>query len=76
MKCKTSITLDSKLLKELDREVGKNENRSSFIEHALVVYLEQRRRLKRDSRDLEILDGKHLELNREALELLDFQADT
>ena len=70
---KTSVTLPESLLAELDREFGKGANRSQLIEMAVVVYLDQIRREKRDKRDFELINRHADELNREAMDALSYQ---
>ena len=70
MRVKTSVTLPDTLLKEIDRH---GSNRSAFLEQAAVAYLAQKARLERDSKDAAIL-AKHADrLNREALDVLEYQ---
>ena len=75
MKRKTSITLSSALLDELDKVVGRNGNRSELIERAVRGYLKQLARAERDKRDLEILDRSASRLNREAEDVLLYQVE-
>ena len=70
MRVKTSVTLPSALLEEIDRH---NANRSAFLEEAAQYYLAQRAKLKRDAKDSAIF-AKHSErLNREAEDVLEYQ---
>ena len=75
MKRKTSITLSSALLEELDKVVGKEGNRSEVIEQAVGAYLKQLARAERDKRDLEILNRSAKRLNREAADVLLYQVE-
>lgn len=75
MKVKTSVTLSEDLLAQLDRLVAGGGSRSAVLEQALREFLKNRKRLKRDARDLEILNGRERELNEEALDVLDYQVD-
>jgi metal-responsive CopG/Arc/MetJ family transcriptional regulator len=70
MKVKTSVTLPSTLLEEIDRA---NTNRSAFLEHAARLYLDRRARRDRDVRDAEILNWNAERLNREAADILEYQ---
>jgi hypothetical protein len=45
------------------------------IETAVTEYLARRRRQRRDARDLEILDRRSDDLNRELAEMLPYQAE-
>lgn len=62
-------------VRELDEVAGRGANRSRVIEEAVVEYLDRRRRERRDSRDLEILDRNATALNREVEDVLSYQAD-
>ena len=75
MKQKTSITLSPATIRAIDEVAGNTSNRSRIIEQALVEFLERRERRLREARDLEILDSTADELNREASDVLDFQAE-
>lgn len=70
MKVKTSITLSEELLKAIDK---RHPNRSEFIEKGMRAYLRQLRREERNAHDRAILDKYADELNREALEVLEYQ---
>jgi metal-responsive CopG/Arc/MetJ family transcriptional regulator len=71
MKVKTSITLSEELVKAIDQ---RHSNRSEFIEKGMRAYLRQLKREERDAHDLEILNKYADELNREALETLEYSA--
>jgi metal-responsive CopG/Arc/MetJ family transcriptional regulator len=71
MKIKTSITLSEELVKAIDQ---RHSNRSEFIEKGMRAYLRQLKREERDAHDLEILNKYADELNREALETLEYSA--
>ena len=75
MKVKTSITLSDYILKEIDKLLGNSGNRSIFIEHALIYYLEKKRRKTRDENDLEIINKNYNSLNHEVEDILSFQVD-
>ena len=70
VKVKTSITLPDDLLDSIDRA---DSNRSAFIEKAARRYLAQLEKEMRDERDLAILNANADRLNREALDVLDYQ---
>jgi metal-responsive CopG/Arc/MetJ family transcriptional regulator len=72
MKVKTSITISSDLLVELNRftSIG---SRSDFIEKAIWRYLELQDRDLRNKRDLELLNSESINLNTEALDVLAYQ---
>ena len=73
MKSKTSITLSDSLLRELDRIVGKNGNRSELIERAVRAYISGIARDERDRRDLEILNRSAKRMEKEAKDALRYQ---
>ena len=70
MKLKTSITLPDDLLSRIDRA---DSNRSAFLEKAARQYLAQLEKEMRDARDTEILNARADRLNKEALDVLDYQ---
>jgi metal-responsive CopG/Arc/MetJ family transcriptional regulator len=75
MKVKTSITLSEDLIQSIDAFQSGQKNRSDLIEKALRDYLDRQARMKRDSDDLAILNKKAEKLNREAEDVLSYQAD-
>jgi metal-responsive CopG/Arc/MetJ family transcriptional regulator len=75
MRVKTSITLSEETLKVVDRLAGKTSNRSRVIEQAVEAYAAARSRNARDARDLEVIDRRADDLNREVAEALAFQEE-
>jgi len=73
MKQKVSIRISKETLGEIDRIVG-SQSRSEFIERVLLQHLREQERAERDARDLEIINRNAEELNREALDILEYQA--
>lgn len=73
MKVKTSITLSSDLLKTVDKLSGRNRSRSEFIEAALRAYIAETIRHEQNARDLEIINRRADDLNKEALDVLAYQ---
>jgi metal-responsive CopG/Arc/MetJ family transcriptional regulator len=73
MKIKTSITLSEDLVAELDRAAG-SESRSAFIENVLQAFLRRRALDEEQERDRRLLDRAAARLNREAEEVLEYQA--
>ena len=71
---KTSVTLSPEVLKGIDRLAGSKQSRSAFIESVLQQYLRQRARAQRDARDMEIINRNAEQLNRDALDALEYQA--
>jgi metal-responsive CopG/Arc/MetJ family transcriptional regulator len=70
VKIKTSVTLPNDLLEKIDRA---DSNRSSFLEKAARQYLARMEKARRDARDAVILDTRAERLNREALDVLEYQ---
>ncbi len=69
MRVKTSVTLPSALLEQIDRIDG---NRSAFLERAALSYLARRAKTERDAQDAAILDRVAEELNQQS-DVLEFQ---
>ena len=74
MKLKTSITLSSDLLKEIDRNAGSNASRSAFIEAVMREYLKEKVRRAINERDLQTLNANADYFNREMEDVLRYQA--
>ena len=70
VRVKTSVTLPDDLLQEIDKA---GSNRSGFLERAARKYLAELNRNQRDQRDAEILNAHADRLNREALDVLEYQ---
>ena len=70
MRIKTSITLPEDLLQCIDRA---DSNRSALIERATRAYLARLERTRREARDAEIIDANAERLNREAMDVLEYQ---
>ena len=70
VKVKTSITLPEELLQAIDQT---DPNRSSFIEKAARQYLAALAKSRREAQDAEILNARAESLNREALDVLEYQ---
>ena len=75
MRVKTSVTIDERVLKAIDKVTTKTRSRSRLIEDAAREFLARRARAARESRDLEILDRSAEALNREMADVLAYQAD-
>jgi hypothetical protein len=58
----------------IDRAAGSKQSRSAFIEAVLAQYLRDRARAERGARDLAIINRNAEQLNREALDALEYQA--
>jgi len=74
MKQKTSITLSSDILAQVDRSAGSKASRSAFIENVLREYFRTRVREAIGARDLELINAHADYLAREARELDEYQA--
>ena len=74
MKEKTSVTLSKEVLSGIDRVAGSKQSRSAFIEAVLSQYLRDRARAERGARDLAIINRDAGQLNRDALDGLEYQA--
>lgn len=74
MKQKTSVTLSSDLLKEIDRDAGSKASRSAFIEGVLREYFKAKVRQAIHERDLKLINENADALNREAMDVLRYQA--
>ncbi len=75
MKVKTSITLSHDLLKLVDQRARQlKRNRSDFIEAAVWEFIERLIQAEQNAKDLEIINRRAEYLNREAADVLDYQA--
>jgi metal-responsive CopG/Arc/MetJ family transcriptional regulator len=74
MKEKTSVTLSKDILNKVDRLAGSRESRSSFIERILRNYLRERKRAAMNARDLKRINEHAARLNKEAEDVLEYQA--
>jgi metal-responsive CopG/Arc/MetJ family transcriptional regulator len=70
MRVKTSVTLPSTLLEEID---SLDTNRSAFLERAARMYLAQVAKTLRDASDAALLERNADRLNKEAADVLDYQ---
>jgi metal-responsive CopG/Arc/MetJ family transcriptional regulator len=73
MKVRTSVTISSELLLKLNELAGKR--RSEIIETALQDYFQKKSRQERDKRELEIINKNAKALNKEALDVLEYQVN-
>ena len=74
MKEKTSTTLSSDVLAQIDRTAGSKASRSAFIENVLREYFKAKVRAAINARDLELINANADYLNRESRELDEYQA--
>ena len=75
MRVKTSVTIDERVLKGIDKVTTRGRSRSRVIEDAAREFLSRRARVARELRDREILDRSADALNREMQDVLAYQAD-
>jgi metal-responsive CopG/Arc/MetJ family transcriptional regulator len=75
MRVKTSVTIDERVLKAIDKVTTSSRSRSRVIEDAAREFLARRTRAARETRDLGILNAKADELNEEIDDVLSYQAD-
>jgi metal-responsive CopG/Arc/MetJ family transcriptional regulator len=73
MRVKTSVTIDERVLRAIDKATTRTRSRSRLIEDAAREYLARRSRAAREARDLAILNEVADDLNREMEEVLAFQ---
>jgi metal-responsive CopG/Arc/MetJ family transcriptional regulator len=75
MRVKTSVTIDERVLRAIDRSTSRTRSRSRVIEDAAREFLARRARAAREARDLQILNDAADALNREMDDVLTYQAD-
>jgi metal-responsive CopG/Arc/MetJ family transcriptional regulator len=75
MRVKTSITIDERVLKAIDKATTRTRSRSRVIEDAAREFLKHRARASREALDLAILNESADDLNREMEDVLGYQAD-
>ncbi len=74
MKEKTSITLSSEVLAQVDHLAGTKYSRSALIERVLREYFRQRTRAALHARDLKRINQAAEDLSSEAEDVLGFQS--
>ena len=76
MKVKTSVTLSEELLKAIEAQAHAGAaNRSALIEQAMWEYLRSHHRADRDRNEMARINAESAELNREALDTIDYQVE-
>jgi len=75
MRVKTSVTIDERVLKAIDKATSRNRSRSRLIEDAAREFLARRARAAREARDLAILNESAADLNKEMKDVLGYRAD-
>ena len=73
MKEKTSVTLSTDVLAEIDRLAGKKYSRSALIERILRGYIRSRAHAEIQARDVERINRAAERLNAEAADVLEYQ---
>jgi metal-responsive CopG/Arc/MetJ family transcriptional regulator len=73
MKEKTSITLSTDVLADIDRLAGSKHSRSAFIESVLRRYLREKQRARIHAQDLDRINRAADQLNSEAADVLGYQ---
>jgi metal-responsive CopG/Arc/MetJ family transcriptional regulator len=74
MRVKTSVTIDERVLKAIDKATTPGRSRSRLIEDAAREFLARRARSAREARDLAILNEAADALNQEMDDVLAYQA--
>jgi len=74
MKVKTSLTLSPRILAAIDRHTNGRMSRSEFVERAVSALIARLAKQEQDARDLGILNRRAADLNREAADVLEYQA--
>jgi metal-responsive CopG/Arc/MetJ family transcriptional regulator len=75
MRVKTSVTIDERVLKAIDRATIPTRSRSRLIEDAAREFLARRARSAREARNLAVLNEAADALNLEMVDVLAYQAD-
>jgi metal-responsive CopG/Arc/MetJ family transcriptional regulator len=75
MRTKTSVSLSEDLLAAIEKIAGRGVNRSEFLEQAGWDRVALLRRRQRDARDRRLIDEHADSLNREALDVLEYQIE-
>lgn len=75
MKKTISITIPTEVLAEIDRLIGASSSRSAFFEKVLRDHLRETERQAIQRRDMELINANADYLNREAEDVLRYQAD-
>jgi metal-responsive CopG/Arc/MetJ family transcriptional regulator len=74
MKQKTSVTLSTEVLGDMDRLAGTARSRSAFIEEILRRYIREQLKAERDAREIEIINRHAGQMNAEVNDALRYQA--
>ncbi len=74
-KVETTITISVDVLEKTDTFAKDYRNRLEFVEKALCELISKLERGRREARDIEIINKNAEELNKEAMDVLDYQVD-
>ena len=72
---KNTITIPDELMHAIDQFTGQKENIEELIEHLLRKYIEEEKKKRQDSKDLQILNDNSDYLNNEAEDVLSYQVN-
>jgi metal-responsive CopG/Arc/MetJ family transcriptional regulator len=75
MKTRISITIDAAILARIDELIGTSFSRSAYIEKVLKDHFQKLEREALNRRDIELINANAYYLNREAEDVLRYQAD-
>ncbi len=75
MRVKTSVTLDERVLKAIDKATSRTRSRSRVLEDAAREFLARRALAAREARDLAILNEHAGALNDEMEDVLAYQGE-
>ena len=75
MRVKTSVTIDERVLRAIDKATTRTRSRSRLMEDATREYLARHNCAAREARDLAILNEVADELNSEMEDVLAYQGD-
>ncbi len=73
MQNQNSVILSDEILNSIDQIIGRENDRSEFVESILYKYLSERKAKSQRSKDLEIINKNADFLNQEAKDVLDYQ---
>ncbi|MBC7898581.1 MAG: hypothetical protein H7070_00885 [Saprospiraceae bacterium] len=73
MRVRTSVTLPKELLIEVEALTTKKHKRSEIFESALIEYVSKQKPRELNQRDIDIINANAKELNKEALDVLEYQ---
>ena len=75
-KVKTTFTISADLLEKIENAAKEeNRKRSDLVEKGMRDYLAKLRHEKRNEQDIKLINENVEELNKEAMDVLDYQFD-